>query len=273
VSLKRRHASNPIPFVLAILSVAVTPQRRHGHRDLAAQRWPPGGSGGRSGSLAGSGYAETVRREFNQLEPENQLKFSNLRPTDSGWNFGPADTLVSFAAHNGMRVRGHVFVWHNQVPRWVSTGATPARLAEILRDHILTLGRRYRNKVFAWDVVNEAFNHDSNEGTLRTTLWHNAPGIGLAGTAYIEQAFRWAREADPNALLFYNDYGAEALNRSDAIYNMAQDFRARRCPSMASASMPLRHRFQSIRLHGVNIRRITDLGLRCTSPSWTFALR
>ncbi len=87
----------------------------------------------------------------------------------------------------------------------------------------------YASKVYAWDVVNEAFNDD---GTMRHTIWYDQPGIGAgAGTKYIEQALRWAREADPSAKLFYNDYDAEEINKkSDAIYAMAKDFKKRGVP-------------------------------------------
>src|SRR5947199_4214271 len=86
----------------------------------------------------------------------------------------------------------------------------------------------YAGRVYACDVVNEAFN---DNGTMRSTLWYDTPGIGLAGTAYIEQAFRWAHDADPQALLFYNDYNGEAVNsKSDAIHKMVADFKTRGVP-------------------------------------------
>jgi endo-1,4-beta-xylanase len=89
--------------------------------------------------------------------------------------------------------------------------------------------KHYASKVYAWDVVNEAFNDD---GTMRSTIWYDQPGIGAGdGTKYLEQAFRWAREADPAAKLFYNDYDAEVINKkSDAVYEMAKDFKKRGVP-------------------------------------------
>jgi len=129
-----------------------------------------------------------------------------------------------------MVLRGHTLVWHNQVPSWISKGSySPAQLADVLHGHISTVMKHYAAKVYAWDVVNEAFNDD---GTMRDTTWYDKPGIGAGkGTKYVEQALRWAREADPNAKLFYNDYDAEEVNRkSDAIYAMAKDFKARGVP-------------------------------------------
>jgi endo-1,4-beta-xylanase len=129
-----------------------------------------------------------------------------------------------------MLVRGHTLVWHNQVSKWVTEGKYSApQLATILQGHIHTVMTHYAAKVYAWDVVNEAFNDD---GSMRHTLWYDQPGIGTgAGTKYIEQAFRWAHEADPGAKLFYNDYDAEEINKkSDAIYAMAEDFKKRGVP-------------------------------------------
>jgi endo-1,4-beta-xylanase len=99
-----------------------------------------------------------------------------------------------------------------------------------LLDHITTVVNHFGSKVYAWDVVNEAFNDD---GSMRDSIWYNQPGIGFAGsgTPYIEQALQWAHAANPNAKLFYNDYDAETINqKSDAIYAMAKDFKKRGVP-------------------------------------------
>src|SRR6202030_256025 len=135
----------------------------------------------------------------------------------------------AFARAHNMAVRGHTLVWYNQNPSWLTGGNfTPDQLASQLHDHIAAVVGHYAGQVYAWDVVNEAFN---DNGTMRSTIWSDTPGIGLPGTAYIEQAFRWAHAADPRALLFYNDYNGETVNsKSDAIYRMAQDFKARGVP-------------------------------------------
>ena len=140
------------------------------------------------------------------------------------------DALVAFAQSHNMVVRGHTLVWHKQVPQWVDKGGFSAtQLADILHSHIKTVMTHYASKVYAWDVVNEAFEDD---GTMRHTIWYDQPGIGAgAGTKYIEQVLRWAREADSGAKLFYNDYDAEGVNKkSDVIYAMAKDFKARGVP-------------------------------------------
>jgi endo-1,4-beta-xylanase len=192
------------------------------------------GTAAHSAWLAEPEYSAILGSEFSQLQAENEMKFGVIHPRPDSdpmpYNFAGADALVAFAQSHNMKVRGHTLVWHNNVPKWVSEGNfPPAKLAEILHDHINTVLRRYAGKVYAWDVVNEAFKDD---GTIRPTIWYNQPGIGAGdGPKYIEQVFRWAHESDPNAKLFYNDYDAEEINKkSDAIYDMARDFKKRGVP-------------------------------------------
>jgi len=203
-------------------------------RQAAEARHLTIGAAAASAHLAEAEYAAILGSEFSQLQAENAMKFGPIHPrpnTDpSPYNFEGADALVAFAQSHNLKVRGHTLVWHNQLPDWVSKGNySPAQLAEILRGHIKTVMVHYASKVYAWDVVNEAFNDD---GTMRPTIWHDQPGIGVgAGTKYIEQALRWAHEADPGAKLFYNDYDAEEVNKkSDAIYAMAKNFKKRGVP-------------------------------------------
>ncbi|MEY2393805.1 MAG: endo,4-beta-xylanase [Acidobacteriaceae bacterium] len=189
------------------------------------------GAAADSSYLSDSNYAAILGSEFSQLQAENEMKFSIIHPTANTYDFSGGDALVSFAQAHTMAVRGHTLVWHNQVPSWVTSGNyTPPQLSSILQDHITTVMAHYVGKIYAWDVVNEAFNDD---GTMRSTIWYDQPGIGFTGlgTKYIEQALNWAHLADPNAQLFYNDYNAEPINaKSDAIYAMAQDFKSRGVP-------------------------------------------
>ena len=192
------------------------------------------GAAAASKHLAEAEYGAVLGSEFSQLQAENEMKFGPIHPrpdTDPNpYDFKGGDALVSFAQSHNMVVRGHTLVWHNQVPGWVIQGGYSApQLATILQGHIRTVMAHYASKVYAWDVVNEAFNDD---GTMRHTIWFDQPGIGAGeGAKYIEQALRWAREADPGAKLFYNDYDAEMINqKSDAIYAMARDFKKRGVP-------------------------------------------
>jgi endo-1,4-beta-xylanase len=147
--------------------------------------------------------ADIVKRHFNTISPENLLKWESVHPEPDRYNFEPADRYVAFGEKNRMFVVGHTLVWHNQTPAWVFAGkdGAPADRETLLgrmRDHIRTVVGRYRGRVHGWDVVNEALNDD---GTLRKTRWLEA-----IGEDYLAKAFEFAREADPEAELYYNDY-------------------------------------------------------------------
>ena len=210
-------------------------------------------------------YAATLAREFNMVEPENVMKWGPLRPNRKTFNFGPADKVVAFARKNGMKVRGHTLLWSEYNPAWLEKGGfTPEQLNAILREHITKVMKRYAGKVFAWDVVNESFLAD---GSVEPSVWYDSPGIGFKGkgTAYIEQAFRWAREADPKALLFYNDYDTEGINpKSDAVYEMVKDFRARGVPIDGVGIQAHIFKMDAADLASVkaNIARLAALGLQ-----------
>ena len=176
-------------------------------------------------------YASTLGREFNMVEAEDAMKWWVIRPDRATFDFTQGNQVIEFAKVHRMRVRGHTLVraWSN--PAWLASQPfTPEELSRVLREHIEKVVSHYRGEIFAWDVVNEAFDEP---GTLRHSLWYDQPGIGRAGklTAYIEQAFRWAHAADPRALLFYNDSEAETINaKSDAICAMVRDFKRRGVP-------------------------------------------
>lgn len=179
-------------------------------------------------------YSNLLGSEFSQLQAENEMKFGVIHPrpdTDpQPYNFSGGDALVAFAQAHNMVVRGHTLVWHKQVSPWVTKGTySSSQLSKILHDHINTVMAHYASKVYAWDVVNEAFD---NKGKMRHTLWYDQPGTGAGpGTNCIEQALRWSHAADPSAKLFYNDFDAEVVNKkSDAIYAMAKDFKKRGVP-------------------------------------------
>jgi endo-1,4-beta-xylanase len=187
------------------------------------------GTAAASQYLSEQSYSAILGREFSQLQAENEMKFELIHPRPDAdphpYDFEGGDALVAFAQSHDMKVRGHTLVWHNQVPKWVKEGKfSSSQLAAILQKHMATVMKHYGGKVYAWDVVNEAFNDD---GTMRHTIWYDQPGIGAGeGTKYVEEALRWAHAADPSAKLFYNDYNGEEVNKkSDAIYAMAEDFK------------------------------------------------
>jgi len=178
-------------------------------------------------------YVNILSTQYDQLEPGNAMKWDVTEPALNTYNFQPGDELVAFAQKYGMRVRGHNLCWHNQLPGWLTpyaASATPAQMATLLQNHITTEVTHYAGQVFAWDVVNEAFT-DTTPSVLGDSIWYDQPGIGQSGTGYIEQAFRWAHAADPNALLFYNDYNIEGPGaKFNAVLAMVQDFVSRGVP-------------------------------------------
>ncbi|MGA3189733.1 MAG: endo-1,4-beta-xylanase [Bryobacteraceae bacterium] len=181
-------------------------------------------------------YASTLGTQYSMLEPENAMKWAAIHPAQSTYNFAPGDELVAFAEAHQMHIRGHNLCWDVYNPAWVNTlaaTATPATMSAVLQDHINTVMTHYKGQVFAWDVVNEAVS-DSQTGTgtvMKDSIWYNQPGIGLTGTGYVEQALQWAHAADPNALLFYNDYNIEDSGaKFNAVYAMVKDFVTRGVP-------------------------------------------
>ena len=176
-------------------------------------------------------YAETLAREFNMVEPEDVMKWWVVRRDPGTFDFRQGDQVIAFARAHAMKVRGHCLVWDHDNPKWLTpANFTPQQLADLLQEHIATVMKHYAGQVFAWDVVNEAFDE---HGKPKDSIWFNQPGIGFSGqdTAYIEQAFRWARDADPEALLFYNEAEAEGMSpKSDAVYAMIKDFKHRGVP-------------------------------------------
>lgn len=151
----------------------------------------------------GEGIAQN---HFNTISPENILKWQSLQPLEGKFTFAGADRYVEFGEKNGMHIVGHTLVWHHQTPKWVFEGpdgkpASKELLKQRLRKHIHTVVGRYKGRIGAWDVVNEALNED---GTLRNSAW-----LKILGKEYISLAFRFANEADPAADLYYNDYSLE----------------------------------------------------------------
>jgi endo-1,4-beta-xylanase len=201
-------------------------------------------------------YGATLAAQFDSLTPENAMKWGPIHPEPDRFDFGPADDLVDFAEAHAMRVKGHALVWHRQLPAWVEPLA-PARLRAAMAEHIGAVVGRYRGRAAAWDVVNEAV-ADAG-GLLRDTVFSRRLGAG-----YIAEAFRIAHEADPGALLFYNDYGAEGLGaKSDRVLALVRGLVARGVPIHGvGLQMHLRAdrppRPGQIR---ANIRRLAALGL------------
>lgn len=234
------------------------------------------GAAVRPAQLAEAPYASALAREFNMLEPEDALKWEVVHPQPQSFNFSQADQIVDFATRHNMKIRGHTLVWHQQNPKWLTGGNySPDELAQILEQHIKNVVGRYRGKIFAWDVVNEAYD-ELHPGELRSTIWRDRPGIGLAanGTLYIEHCFRWAHDADPNALMFYNEAEAENINpKSDAIYAMVRDFQRHGVPiDGVGFQMHVENIRADIPSISANIKRFTELGIQVQITEMDVAL-
>jgi endo-1,4-beta-xylanase len=160
-----------------------------------------------------------IKTHFNSITPENQLKWQYVHPLPSKFDFEGADRYVEFGEKYGMFIVGHTLVWHRQTPEWVfqDKGKPVDRetLLNRLREHIHTVVGRYKGRIKGWDVVNEAVNAD---GSMRESKW-----LKIIGPDYIAKAFQYAREADPQAELYYNDYSLENEPKRNGAVKLIQE--------------------------------------------------
>ncbi len=227
-------------------------------RDLAKKRGLAVGAAVNAEALRDDPQYRTIlAREFGMATCENAMKFGPLRPSRERFAFDDADAVVAFAGEHGMAVRGHALVWHNMLPDWFAKGGfTYDDGIDLVRGHIHTVVSRYRGRVCAWDVVNEAF--DDRGG------WRDSPFLRMFGPDYPTMAFHWAHEADPDAKLFYNDYNADSINRkSDAVYAMVRMLLERGVPIHGVGLQMHLCAWDAVYPASVaaNIKRFNDLGL------------
>jgi endo-1,4-beta-xylanase len=172
--------------------------------------------------LKDSATVALITKQFNSLTPENAMKMAPIHPQEDRFNWGPADSIVAFAQAHHMRIRGHNLCWHSQVPHWMFYDkdgklVTKEVLLQRLKDHIYAVVGRYKGKIYAWDVVNEAISDDTSQ-FLRNSMWYK-----ICGEDFIFKAFQYAHEADPNAVLFYNDYNTERPEKRERIYKLLKE--------------------------------------------------
>jgi len=170
--------------------------------------------------ISESAYA-TAAREFNYVTPENEMKWVSNEPNRGQFSFSAGDQIVNFANSNGMKVKGHALVWHNQLPSWASSlnNATDTRAAMLA--HIKGVVGHYKGKVHAWDVVNEAVSLDGKG-------MRDSPFYRYLGETFIDEAFQAARDADPSAKLYYNDYNCEGLTpKANKVYDLVKGMKER----------------------------------------------
>ena len=163
--------------------------------------------------------AAIVGQQFNCISPENCLKWESVHPEPGRYDFSQADRYIEFGQKHGMTIIGHNLIWHNQTPKWVfedGRGNPVDRntLLARMHDHILTVVGRYKGKIHGWDVVNEAVDED---GALRKSSWFN-----ILGEDYLLKAYQFAREADPDAELYYNDYSLENMPKQKGAIELVQ---------------------------------------------------
>ncbi len=213
-------------LILAAAAVASTTARQ----DVALKDLMPAGTvigvaiNQRQSDGTDTAAVDVIAKQFNQISPENLLKFQPVHPAADRYAFDAQDRYVQFGLDHGMQVIGHNLVWHQQTPAWVFQGpdGQPAdrdTLLARMRDHIHTVVGRYKGKIRGWDVVNEAIDED---GSLRKAPWHD--GIG---DDYVAKAFEFAHEADPDAELYYNDYNLEKPAKRAGVIRLVKDLQAR----------------------------------------------
>lgn len=214
-----------------------------------------------------------VKKQFNQISPENDLKWQLIHPREgpNGYEFDPADAFVNFGLSNKMYLVGHTLVWHSQTPNWVFAGTNPPpingatnvaantnapatnqfgrgrfgggfgryngprasreELLQRMREHIQAVVGRYRGRIKCWDVVNEAIADGGGTNILRNSLWFE-----IIGPDFIAKAFQYAHEADPDAILRYNDYGLENPAKRKKLITLIESLQAQKAPVHAIGS-------------------------------------
>jgi endo-1,4-beta-xylanase len=209
----------------ATLAAAQAPVPVPALKDVAPKGLRIGAAVNRQQAAGGDLQATAiVTRQFNQVTPENDLKWERVHPAADRFDWEPADRYVDFGTKHGMFVVGHVLLWHQQAPAWVKAGVggkpldRDTALAR-LEAHIAAVVGRYKGRIGGWDVVNEALEED---GTLRKTFWLEA-----IGEDYVAKAFEYAHAADPAAELYYNDYNLWKPAKRDAAVKLVQGLRAK----------------------------------------------
>ena len=176
-----------------------------------------------------SAQASFIAKQFNSITAENVMKPEEVQPQEGIYTFDAADRIFEFAEANQIGVRGHTLLWHNQTGDWMFRNSegepcTREQLLGRLQTHINTVVGRYRGKAYAWDVVNEAIEDKSDE-YLRNTKW-----LEIIGEDYLCEAFKMAHQADPDALLFYNDYNETDPVKRDKIFKLVRSMLDKNIP-------------------------------------------
>ncbi len=206
-----------IPFIIFFIAAKAQKENNKGLKDYYTNYFPIGVAVSPQ-SLHNADTALIIQ-QFNSLTPENAMKVGPIHPKENVYNWKDADAIVDFAQRNHMRVRGHNLCWHEQNPDWwfkdsLGNHVSKKVLLKRLKQHITTVVNRYKGKIYAWDVVNEAIDDDSTK-FLRNSKWYQ-----ICGDEFIIKAFEYAHAADPKAVLFYNDYNTERPEKMLRVYKL-----------------------------------------------------
>ncbi|MGY4642990.1 endo-1,4-beta-xylanase [Cellulomonas sp. URHB0016] len=259
-SARRRHARRRttallvgVGLVAGMVAVAQPAAAASTLGASAAERGRYFGTAIAGGRLGDSAYTTIANREFTMVTAENEMKMDATEPVQNQFSFTNGDRILSWATSNGKRVRGHTLAWHGQQPTWMQN-MSGSSLRSAMINHITQVATHYKGKVYAWDVVNEAYSDNGSGGRRDSNLQRT-------GNDWIEVAFRTARSADPNAKLCYNDYNTDGINaKSTGVYAMVRDFKSRGVPIDCVG-------FQSHLGSGIpsdyqaNLQRFADLGV------------
>ena len=206
----------------------------------------------------------TLVQNFNIITPENLMKPENMQPTEGNFSFGAANKMLAFAYNNNLLVHGHTLAWHNQSGNWLGKNVDRDTAIEQLRSHITNVVSEFKGKVYSWDVLNEAINDGVSlpaDGDwtkcLRKTQWLNS-----IGPEYVAMAFRFAHEADPDAVLYYNDYNLNNTQKAKVAAAMVADLRAQGVPIHGIGMQGHYSVDVSINNVEINLKRFVDLGVK-----------
>lgn len=230
------------------------------------------------------GETGLVGREFDLLVGENEMKFDATEPSQGVFNYGGADAVMWVADRNKQEVRGHTLAWHSQVPSWVSEDGkknnnnfSRRELLDILKNHIFNVVGQYKGRIREWDVCNEVLDDDQSivrtnpdSYKLRPSIWST-----YIGEEFIDSAFVWAHQADPEARLFINEYGAEFMGdtKTEAYYNLIKRLKANNRPidGCGLQCHLTTGQLDTLKLEK-NIRRYAELGMDCIITELDIAL-
>jgi endo-1,4-beta-xylanase len=240
-------------------------------RELAQRRGFHIGAAVAMPLLDNAEYRETLGREFNLCVAENAFKMGSLRPARDRFDFRQVDRLCAFAQTNQMKLRGHTLVWHQALPGWLSGGQwTREEALSIMKEHITALMHHCKGKVCAWDVVNEAISDQGPDHPVRPDIFWTR----VVGPDYVEKAFEFARAADPEAILYYNDYNNEGMgSKSDAVYQLVKRLKGKGLVDGVGWQCHLESSWRAGEAQVRNAERLARLGLEISITELDLRIR